>query len=277
MAAKTNKTTVAKSDDGSIQITFTVDWKTIDKKRTEVAEDMAKNITVPGFRKGKAPLDQAIKHLPQEQLTENTLSQILPKLFSDVLKKEKLKPAIYPKFELLHAHENEDWQIRATTCELPEIELKDYKKVLKSVKLKKDASKEEKENAVIEKILENTKTVIPEMLTDEEVNSRLSSLLQRLERLGLSLESYLASMNKTAPQLREEYSDQAAKSITLDLALQEIATKEKIEVKDKEITDYLKVSSSSKQDEKGYTDQQKTTVELFLRKRKTLDHLVSLI
>lgn len=277
MAKETNNTTVARSEDGNVQITFTVDWKTIESKRKEVASEMAEKITVPGFRKGKAPIEQAIKHLSQEQLTENTLSQILPKLFSKVLEEEKLKPAIYPKFELISAQENEDWQIRAITCELPEVKIADYKKAIKSIKLKKDASKEEKENAVIEKILESTDTTIPEILTEEEVNSRLSSLLQRLEGLGLSLESYLASLNKTAPQLREEYFDQASKSITLDLALQEIATDEKIKVGEKEILDYLKVSSTSKQNEKGFTDQQKSTVELFLRKRKTLDHLVSLI
>jgi hypothetical protein len=35
-------------------------------------------------------------------------------------------------------------------------------------------------------------------LIDEEVNSRLSKLLERIEKLGLTLESYLSSIGKTA-------------------------------------------------------------------------------
>lgn len=278
MAAKKKTSTVAKLDNGTIQITFTVPWKTIEEKRSEVAEKMAENATIPGFRKGKAPLDKAIKHLPQDQLTENTLSEILPKMFADVIKDEDLKPAIYPKFELLHAHEGEDWQIRATTCEIPSIEFKtEYKKALKSIKLDKKAAKEEKENAVIEKLVEIIDSSVPEMLVEEEVNSRLSSLLQRLESIGLSLENYLASIKKTAPELREEYSDQARKSIILDIALQEIAEKEKIEISDKEVDEYLKVVASSSQNKATFDDNQKRTVRLFLSKRKTLDHLVTLV
>ena len=65
--SKTKKTTkstnkassdavLAKSADGTIQITFTIPWKEILQNRTKAAEELGKNLDIPGFRKGKAPL-----------------------------------------------------------------------------------------------------------------------------------------------------------------------------------------------------------------------------
>lgn len=270
MAKKIRKNTVARQSNGEIQVTFSIPWATVEKEREHVGKEMAENITVPGFRKGKAPLSQAIKRIPQEQLIEHTLSHILPGKFAEVIKEEDLKPAIYPKFSLVSAKEGEDWEVMAKTCELPDFKVGEYKKYLKPKKTKKaeKLSVEEKQNKVIEALLGNVKFEIPEMIIEEEVNSRLASLLERLEKLGLSLESYLASVNKSAPALREEYSDQAEKAIRLDLILQDISKKEKIEITKKEIEDYMKVSSMS--------PEQENTIRLFLMKRKTLDKLAKL-
>src|SRR4030043_356465 len=122
--------------------------------------------------------------------------------FSDI-KKYMITPAIYPKIELISAEEEKDWQIRAITCELPDVDLGNYKRELSDKKKtsviwtpgkdKKDdtntPTREEKEQEVIKTLLENIKVNISKVLIDEEVNSRLSKLLERIEKLGLSLES----------------------------------------------------------------------------------------
>jgi len=66
---------------------------------------------------------KVVEKIPQNQLIETSLGKILPKLFGESIKEHKLKPATYPKFELVKANENEDWQIRAVSCEIPEIDL----------------------------------------------------------------------------------------------------------------------------------------------------------
>ena len=47
---------VAKEGDGNIQITFTIPTDLVSSTKEEVIKELAKDITVPGFRKGMAPL-----------------------------------------------------------------------------------------------------------------------------------------------------------------------------------------------------------------------------
>jgi len=301
MAAKKKRTTkkpassFAKSDDGTIQITFTIPFDQIKKTREKVAAELGKEMEIPGFRKGKAPLDKILPRIPENTLIEKTLAKILPKLLAEAINKHKIKPAIYPKFELVKAVEGEDWQIRAVTCELPEIKLGDYKKTIagtlraKSIwtpasakaagdKPDKKISKEEKEQEIIKALLETTKITIPKILLDEEVNHRLSSLLARLEKLGLTLETYLASIGKTAETLRTEYEKQASEALALDLILNKIAEKEKIEIDEKQIEETIKASTADpKLAERLDTPEQRRLIESVLKRRAALDSLSALL
>ena len=289
---KDNSWVVAKEDNGTVQVTFTLPWENIEKVREKELAEIAKNVEVSGFRKGKAPISKAKEKISPEILTEKTLSKILPQMFNEALVEEKIKPAMYPKFELISAQENEDWQVRAVTCEMPEVDLGDYKKIIKSSakssdiwtpgkgdpKKKPEPTNEEKQNIVIKALVENYKIEVPTPLVESEVDSRLSSLLERIEKLGLSLESYLASVKKTAQQLREEYEEQAKGAIKLDIVLGKIAQEEKVTVTDKEIESYLSMSEmASGEKTTTTTPEQKNTIQVFLTKRKVIDHLAKLL
>jgi trigger factor len=127
-----DKTTsvVAKESDGNIQITFTIPFEIIKKAQDDTLVEFAKDAEIPGFRKGKAPLDKVAAKISQSALMEHSLGHILPKALAEAINVHKLKLAIYPKFELVSAENEKDWQIRGVTCELPEIDLGDYKKII---------------------------------------------------------------------------------------------------------------------------------------------------
>lgn len=55
------KSTLAREDDGTIQINFVIPKKEIDAQKEEVVKEMAKNLKVPGFRKGNVPTSVAEK------------------------------------------------------------------------------------------------------------------------------------------------------------------------------------------------------------------------
>lgn len=299
--ATQRKSVIARSNDGTIQITFSIPFKEVKAKRQEAALELGKNMEIPGFRKGKAPLDRLISQIPQATLIEKTLGKILPKLIANAISKHKIKPAIYPKFELVKAQEGENWQIRATTCELPRINLGDYKKTIagslraKAIwaprqargKLassghqpdkKGEPTHEEKEQEVIKTLLETVKIDIPKLLIDEEVNQRLSNLLSRLEKLGLTLENYLASIGKTAESLRQEYEKQARDAINLELILNKIAEEESIKIEEEQIENTIKASSASSElTERLKTPEQRRLIESVLKRRGALDSLVSLL
>ena len=204
---------------------------------------------------------------------------------------------MYPKFELIKAEEGKDWVVRAITCEMPVFDLGDYKEKLKGAGKAKsiwtptkaksgngenekdhELSQLEKEQEVMRILLENIKIKIPHILIDDEVNSKLAKLLERLEKLGLSLESYLSSIKKTSEQLRSEYLLQSQQGISLDFILNRIAEEEKIKVDQKDIDQAITAASSDpKIADNLNSPEQKQLIESILRKRSALDYLITLL
>jgi len=287
---------IARESNGNIQLTFTIPYELVKQAKMEALEHLAKDVEIPGFRKGMAPANLAESKIPQSTIVEHALSHILPKALADAITENKLKIAIYPKFELISAEEDKPWQIRGITCELPEINLGDYKeKIRGSMRAsalwtpdkgkpdeKRELSREEKEQAVISALLENIKITVPQILIEEEANSRLSNLLARLEKLGLALESYLSSTGKKPEDIRAEYANQAREAIALELILNKIAETENIKIEDKEIDSALNISQASQQDSKldksdEDLESRRRLIESILRRRAALDYVISLI
>ncbi len=266
---------LAKEADGTIQITFTIPHDLVKKTKDEVTTELAKDVEIPGFRRGKAPVEKAKEKISENALLEKTLNQILPRALADAIAKHKIKPVIYPKFELIKAKDGEDWEVRATTCELPEIELGDYKKIIRgelaSRSIKRQLSKEEKDQEVIKALLGLAKVNIPKVLIEEEVNARLSNLLERIEKLGLSLETYLSSIGKSGESLRAEYEKQAKDTIVLELTLNKISQSENIKVEEAKIDEAIKVSSLND------TPEQRRVVRGALARRAVIDSLAGLV
>lgn len=282
--------TVAKTDDGTLQITFSIPWKLVEKTRDEVIEEMAHDFEIPGFRKGKAPINKVKEKLPQDSVINHTLGHILPEALGKTISENKLKIAIYPKYELLKAEEGSDWEIRALSCELPEVELGDYRKNIEGEgrasklwtpekgKAKEEPTKAQKQDVVIKALIASAKITIPKILLEEEVNARLSSLLDRVEKLGLNFDNYLSNLGKTAEQVRKEYTEISENTLKLDLALAKVIEKEKIEVSEKDVDEAIKASSAdpvlAKQNE---NPEQRGIVKRVLQKQAALDSLMSLL
>lgn len=272
-----NNWVIAKTEDGTIQITYTVAYSEIEKARESALAELSGNVTVPGFRKGKAPLSKVTESVSKETVIEKSLSKIIPTLLSETIKKEKLRIAIYPKFDLISANDDKPWEIRATTCEVPTLTLGDYKKELKKNK-KKDMAPEEKEQVAIMALISTSKVKIPKILLEEEVNARLSKLLSRLEKLGLSLEQYLASIGKTADSLRVEYENQSKQALIVDLSLLTLAETQNLKVSDAEITSAIKATETGAHAGHNHDDkEERSLVGTVLLKKKALDQLISLL
>ncbi len=281
---------IAKETDGNIQITFTIPAAEIKTAQDETIKEFAKDAEIPGFRKGMAPVEKVAEKIPQSQLIEHSLRHILPKALADSVTENKLKIAVYPKFELISAEEGKDWQIKGITCELPEVNLGDYKKIIMGAlradsiivpgkDKKEEVTRDQKEQIVIKNLLESIKITIPKILIEDEADSRLSALLARLEKLGLALEGYLSQMGKKAEDLRADYANQAKDAISLDLILNKIAETESIKVSEKEVEAAISMSQMTSKDAKESEvdlENHKKYVESILKRRSALDFLINL-
>lgn len=276
---------IAKGNDLNIQITYTIPADAIAEIRIHVLKEIAQDTTVPGFRKGMAPVSKVEEKIDPNKLTEHILSHLLPHAFADSVEEHHLKPAIYPKFEAVKIEDGKDWEIRAITCELPEVKLGDYKKKvageLRASKIvtsptddKDGKGTKVSDDQVINALLKNVKIEIPKILIDEEVNGRLSQLLARIEKLGLTLEGYLASIKENSDSLREKYTQQSNDAIALELTLNQIASEEKIEATDAEVNEFIKsTGSDGSKVEKDQID----TLKRVIQRRKSLEYVASLV
>ena len=284
--------TLSKTEDGTIKLMLNIPQEVVEKEKEESIKHLAKDITIPGFRKGKAPKDKVKNSISANSIIEHTLQHLLPDAFSQAITQHKITPAVYPKFEIISVREDQDWQIQAITCELPIPQLGDYTKAIKNNSTKDaiwtpskggdktkpaDKSIEQKQQEALESILAQTKITIPDILIQEEVERRLSALLSRLENLGITLEAYLKNTNKTADQLKGEYKKQAQESITLELSLTQIAEKENIKVKEEEIDSAIQASGTTQSIQSLNTPQQRRTIKGILVRKKALDALTALV
>jgi trigger factor len=74
----------------------------------------------------------------------------------------------------------------------------------------------------------------PEGVVKDEVNSRKQAMVDQLERMGASLEEYLASESKTEEELDAEIGTAAQEGVKIQLLLDTFADQEEIEVTDDE-------------------------------------------
>ncbi|HUV71818.1 MAG TPA: trigger factor [Clostridia bacterium] len=275
----------------AFEILVTIPWEKIKQTQTKTIVQASQAIEIKGFRKGKAPEKLVREKLGPEKLLEITLQQLLPDYYQKAVSELSLNPIMTPKVELISDKEGEAWQIKFISCEKPQLDLGNYQEELKKQKAageiwtpkkgeeKKEAKKpeeerEEKINQTIDWLLRNIKVGVCDLLVEEEVARKLSQLLEQTQKLGLTLDQYLASTGKTVEEIRQEYRRQVEESLALEFVLGEIAEKEKIEVKSEEIEKLI--ASAKTEEEKKALEGQKYYLASLLRRQKTLDFLASL-
>ena len=279
-----------KLPDNTIEILAKVPLDKIKKEYGQVLAQLQKTTEIAGFRKGKAPQPQIEKTIGKEKIYQETIKSLLPKIYPKVIQEHQLHPIINPKIELISAQEGKDWQIKFTVCETPEINLGNYKEEIKKITVKNkiwtpakgeqpkkqdEADKPVKETQkIIKTLLKNVKITIPQILIEDEVNRKLASLIKKTEKLGLTLNQYLNSLEKTSEQIRKEYQKESHDNWCLELILNKIADQEKIVVDQEEIDKIIANTKNKK--EKENLARQHYVLASVLRRQKTLEFLQNL-
>ncbi len=119
------------------------------------------------------------------------------------------------------------------------------KKTIEERKVKE--AKAAKEDAAIEKIIENTKMEIPEPMIDSQVRQMAEDFSRRLSQQGLSVEQYFQYTGLTADMLLEQMRPQALKRIQSRLVLEAIAKAEDIQVSEEELDTEIQNMASAYQ------------------------------
>ncbi|MCL5095408.1 MAG: hypothetical protein M1575_01655 [Patescibacteria group bacterium] len=275
---------VNKLANGTIELTITIPWSEIKSAYDLVVDDLIKETELPGFRKGKAPRNLVEEKMDKSKVYEEVLKKIVPQYYATAIKQENLAPIVSPQIEIIAAKEKTDWQFRAKTCEKPEVKLGNYQEAIASLKKEKQtkiwvSGKEEKPekpaaltlDEIVKALLSVCQVQVPDLLIEDEVNRMLSRLVDQTQKLGLTIEQYLVSQNKTSESLREEYKFQAQQTLALEFILEAIADQEKVEVNDAEIEKIIQEVKDPR--EQAALKSQKYYLATILRRQKTLEKL----
>lgn len=271
-------------ENNSFELLLTLPWEEVKKSYAQIFEEVVKNAEVDGFRKGKAPKDLVEKKVDKNKLYEEVIKTLLPKAYSEAVQKENLKPVVNPQIETVEIAQNKDWVFKAKACEMPQVDLKDYKKTISDVNAKekiwvpgKDETKPESEDKDkhfahnMELLLQTATVHLSDILVENELSRLLSELLDEIKRLGLTLDQYLASSGKTQEQLRSEYREKAVQTLKLEFLLEKIAEEEKITVNDADIDKAINDAKDEKM--KAALSQNKYQLASLLKRQQTLDFL----
>ena len=170
---------------------------------------------------------------------------------------------------------------------MPKIILKNYKEKIKEAKSGKakiwttGATEDKKKDSgklalkeIIKILLSEIEIELSDILIAEETNRLLANLVDQTQKLGLTIEQYLISKDKTTENLRSEYAQQAASNLKLEFALASIADQENIVVNDKDIENLIE--KAEKPEEKEKLNKERYYLAHLLRQQKTLEFLNNL-
>lgn len=94
-------------------------------------------------------------------------------------------------------------------------------------------------NAVIEKVLENATVEIPDAMVERQIDSMMRDFEYRLMGNGLKLEDFIKYTGSDIKTFRENYREQAAKSVKAHLVLEAIEKAEAIDATEEQIDKQL--------------------------------------
>lgn len=119
--------------------------------------------------------------------------------------------------------------------------LEEYKAdIKKNLEEKKaDAAKRSREDAAVEKAIENASMEIPDAMLETQVDQMLDDFARRIQAQGLSMEQYMQFTGATQDAMREQMKPQAMKRIQTRLVLEKIAEAENIQISDERLDEEI--------------------------------------
>lgn len=271
--------------DSEITLTIRIPAPQVEEGFNKVKNEALKEVKVPGFRAGKAPAKLAESQISEDHLAQSLFQEIVPLAYAQAISTHKVRPVIPPQVAIKSYKKGEDLVFEARTAEAPEVQLGDYQKAIKAVKGKiiygpegKPLDNSQKITAaqVLDKIRETAKISIPHILIDYEVQRMLSSLVDQVNSLGLTVDQYLSSQGKKPEDLQKEYHEVAERNLKDEFVLNQVSRETKISVSEKEIEDAIEAAPDEKTKAGLQEPRGKAYLEDILRKRKTIEYLIKL-
>ena len=116
-----------------VTLEFTITDQELAAAEERAFRKLARDVKLPGFRKGHVPRKIFEQAYGTETLTSQAVDDVVPDLYAKALREHDLDPVDRPKLEVLERNGSRPTKLRATVEVRPPIELHDYKGVVVNV------------------------------------------------------------------------------------------------------------------------------------------------
>ena len=104
---------------------------------------------------------------------------------------------------------------------------------------KANEAKRAKEDAAVDKVIENAQMDIPEAMIETQTRQMLDDFARRMQSQGLSMEQYFQFTGQSVDKMMEDMKPQALKRIQTRLVLEKIAEVENIQPTEEEVNEEI--------------------------------------
>lgn len=153
MSVKVEKT----ENKNEVKLSFTVEAEKFEEAMKKVYTKTAKYFNIPGFRKGKAPMQLVERQYGSEIFYEDAFNELAPEVYDAAIKENNIEAVSKPDIDITQMEKGKELIFTATVQTKPEVELGKYK----GIEIKK----------------------IEYNVSDEDVNHELGHMQERNSRL----------------------------------------------------------------------------------------------
>ena len=151
---------VTKLEHGHVQIDVVVDEKTWKAAQDKAFNKLAENVTVDGFRKGKAPKELVKSRIDQMKVLDEAINSLLPKMYEEILTQDGVRPYARPSIDVTKVSDTE-LEVKFLIATAPEVKLGKYKG-LEIGKVEAKVTKKDVEDALESTLKDNASLVLKE-------------------------------------------------------------------------------------------------------------------
>ena len=117
---------ITKLEHSHVEVLVTVDQKTWKDAQKKAFDKQAANVTVDGFRKGKAPEHLVRAKVDQMKVLDDAINSVLPIAYREIIEQDKIIPQAQPSVDITKVS-NEELEIKFILVVAPEVKLGAYK------------------------------------------------------------------------------------------------------------------------------------------------------
>lgn len=116
-----------KIENNVVKLEITVEAEKFNEAMKKSFAKNAKKFNIPGFRKGKAPMNIIKKYYGEGVFYEDAINFCCDDTYSTAINENNIKPVDYPEIDVVQVGEGKDFIYTAVVTVVPEVELGEYK------------------------------------------------------------------------------------------------------------------------------------------------------